>query len=79
NQNVSTEEESGNLLSPKNLATQLSPNEFRKMKKSPESSRKHKKNEEKQKKLSMDCEKSKDESSGMVDSFSGDEKKSDLK
>lgn len=27
----------------------------------------------------MDCEKSKDESSGMADSFSGDEKKSDLK
>lgn len=78
NQNVSTEEE-GNLLSPKNLATQLSPNEFRKMKKSPESSRKQKRNEEKQKKLSVECEKSKDESSGMADSFSGDEKKSDLK
>ena len=50
NQNISTEDES-NLLSPKNLVTQLSPNEFRKVKKSPESLRKQRKNEEKQNKI----------------------------
>lgn len=78
NQNVSTEEE-GNLLSPKNLDTQLSPNELRKLKKSPESLRKQKRNEEKQKIVSIDIDKSRDESSGLVDSVSGDEKKVEVK